>query len=344
MQSNNNHFNDFDLFQEQNDYTNKILEEAEILKKSIQEFYSVIEFEKTEIKDSWLLDFDVNINQVAEQIEPGNIKLFTRQYTPIMRVYQNSELKANIEFEKSETKIINKYINELFVGDSVSQEDFFDIAKQYFLLDFTYRQLKDENSDIFVQRIQKQFNEYNHSEKTIVSVNCKLRGRNNSNTSNPNLFSAICHINKLWDNLSSQSKFIIIGNYRNYSRENELITQLNNKELGLFTKTISNYFQNDFLLLNNMEFMDENPYTLKWNEFIFSPLLLDKKEGKYYLKNYDSIHKINNEIFFFQKIIPDGIFYKTEIYIPQKSVNQVNFIQIILLSQELLKLKQREEK
>lgn len=344
MQNNNNHSNDFDLFQEQNDYSNKILEEAKILKKGIQEFYSVIEFKKTEIKDSWLFDFDVNINQVAEQIEPGSIKLFTRQYTPIMRVYQNSEYKGNIEFDKSETKIINKYINELFVGESVSQEEFFDIAKQYFLLDFTYRQLNDENSDIFVQRVKTQFSEYNKSESTIISVNCKLRGRYNLKTANPNLHSAICHINRLWDNLSSQSKFIIIGNYRNYSRENELISQLNNQNLGIFTETISNYFQNDFLLLNNMEFMDENPYTWEWNEFIFSPLLLEKKEGKYYLKKDVSTHEINKEIFLFQKIIPDGIFYKTEIYIPKKDVNQVDFIQIILLSQELLKLKHREEK
>lgn len=338
----NNHLNDFDLFQDQNDYSSKILADANKIKKEIQEYYKILYIGGGSNSDYWLFDFDVHIHQVAEQPEPNSLKLFTRQYVPVVRVYCNNEPKGNLIIDTSETKIINKYINELFVGDSVSQEYFFDIAKQYFLLDFVYKLIVLDSAN-FVSKINKEFSEYNNSDNTVIHVNCKLRGRDISSRVNPNLYSAICHINKIWDNLYLESKFVIVGSYRNYSRENELIMQLSEIKLDSGSNSIANYFQNDFLLLNNMEFMDEDHYTREWNDIILSPLLIEKKNDSLGLKDSVTGLDLYKNIFLYQKIKEDSIFYKTEIVLPLNKRNNSALEQAILLSKEILKLKQIEE-
>jgi hypothetical protein len=335
----------FDLFQKQTEYSSKILENAKKIKQSIQEIYKDINFLTQEIDaDAWIFDFDVILTQVSEQPEPNALKLFTRQYTPVVKVYKNNSLASTIIFD-TETKYIHKHINELFVGESVSQEYFFDVAQQYFLLDFVYRQIKNENfTKTFVSKVKESCNDYEPTNKNIICVNCKLQGRNMPDKINPNIHSVISHINTRWSILSKQTTFSIIGNYKNYLNEDELIKQLNDKESEFISETISDYFQNDCLLLNNMEFLNEKPYTTDWNDRIFAPILLEKKEDKYCLKNIDSIKKINKQIFLFQKIKPDGMFYKTEIYIPDKDMTQDNFIKIVSLSMQLLKFKQQEER
>jgi hypothetical protein len=338
----------FDLFQKQNDYSEKLLENAKKVKKNIQDVYNNIDFTPKEINqnDFWYFDFDVELKQVSEQPEPGTLKLFTRQYTPVVRVYHNEIQGQRLEFDNKETKYIHKHINELFIGDSISQEYFFDMANQYFLLDFVYNQIKNEDSIIaFEQTVKKTYNDYDKSKKSIICLNCKLQGRILPLKINPNIKSAIDHINTLWNNLSKQSKFILISNYLNYSNENELIILLN--ENNIISEPVRDYFQNDFLLLNNMEFMNEKPYTMDWNNLIFSPLLLDKKDDKYCLKDIDSIHKMedcNKKIFFFQKIKDDGMFYKSEIFIPIEDMRKITFLNVISMSHDLLNKKQQEEK
>jgi len=355
----------FELFQEQNDYSKTVLEKAKQIKESIQEVYKNVVFNESSNnhEDVWVLDFDAVITQVSEQPSRDSLKLFTRQYTPIVRIYKNGSLvgklnyevafketdkETGVEIKKSknpEVKYIHKYINELFIGDNISQEYFFDVAQQYFLLDFVYKQIKNEESvNKFVQKIKKLSDNYEREQQTIICVNCKLRGRNMPDNINPNLYSAISHINTLWDNLSKQQNYIIIGNYINYLTENELIKQLNNNESPLVSETISDYFQNDFLLLNNMEFMNEKPYTNKWDNRIFAPLLLEKQTDKYCLKNIDYIKGVNNQIFLFQKTKPDEKFYKTEIYVPHSLFTHDIFTKSISLSMDSLKLKLQEEK
>jgi hypothetical protein len=233
----------------------------------------------------------------------------------------------------------------LFVGENVSQEYFFDVAQQYFLLDFVYKLLRNGMFSLdLVSKIKESCNEYDEKQETIICVNCKLRGRNMPEKINPNLHSVISHINTLWHNLSKQSNFTIIGNYKNYLNENELIKLLNNEEHKFVSETISDYFQNDCLLLNNIEFLYENPYTIDWNSRIFSPLLLKNEDDKYCLIDKNELEELNKQIFLFQKIKPDGMFYKTEIYIPSKTITEEYFNKIISLSMSLLSLKQQEEK
>ena len=336
----------FDLFQKQTEYSDKILEKAQKIKQNIQELYKDFNFSTQNIdSDFWVFDFDVILIQVSEQPEPNALKLFTRKYTPVVRVYKDNSCVATITFN-DETKYIHKHINELFVGESVSQEYFFDVAQQYFLLDFVYKQLKNENfRDDFVSKIKESCEGYKKTNNNVICVNCKLRGRKMPDKINPNLHSVISHINSLWHMLSSQLAFCIIGNYKNYLNEDELIKLLNDNKSRLISETISDYFQNDFLLLNNMEFMNnEKPYTREWNDCIFAPSLIEKKNNKYCLKTIDDIKQNKDDIFLFQKIKPDGIFYKTEIYIPEENMTQNYFIKIVSLSTELLKSKQREIK
>lgn len=342
----NKDFEYFDLFQHQTEYSNKILESAKKIKQNIQEIYEDFKNPKQDIDDdTWVFDFDVNLTQVSEQPEPDALKLFTRQYTPVVKVYQKDRFKCRIEFS-DDTKYIHKHINELYVGESVSQEYFFDVAQQYFLLDFLYRQIKEEKlTDEFISKVKENCYEYEPDKHAVICVNCKLRGRNMPDRINPNLHSVISHINTLWHNLFKQTAFSIISNYKNYLNEDELIKQLNDKKSKFIPEAISDYFQNDFLLLNNMEFMNnEKPYTTDWNDCIFAPFLIEKKEGKYCLKDIDSIKKQSKQIFLFQKIQRDGMFYKTEIYIPDKYMKLDYFDKIISLSMKLLELKPQEEK
>lgn len=341
MENPNNIFDYFKLFQEQNQYSEKLLGDAKKIKQSIQEIYeNVILLENQEDNDFWILDFDINLTQVSEKPEPDALKLFTRQYTPIVNIYKNNAPQCEPIKFTDETKYIHKHINELFVGDSISQEYFFDIAQQYFLLDFVYRQIKNEKfTTSFVSKIKEFCNDYEETKQTVICVNCKLRGRKMPDKINPNLHSAISHINTLWGNLAEQSSFIIIGNYINYLNEDELIIQLNKNNLISIPGKISDFFQNDFLLLNNMEFMNEKPYTIKWNNIIIPPSLLKKDGEKYHIKDIFEIIKTNEQIFLFQKIKPDGKFYKTEIHIPNKDISQDYFNKIITMSMKLLKLK-----
>lgn len=336
----------FDLFQKQTDYSNKILENAKKIKQDIQELYKDINFPKEDFdSDVWVFDFDVTLNQVSEQPEPDTLKLFTRQYTPTVKLYRNTSFVCTISFVE-EVKYIHKHINELFVGESVSQEYFFDVAQQYFLLNFVYSQLNNGLfTDTFILKVKGCCDDYEQTNTNIICVNCKLRGRKMPDKISPNLHSTISHINTLWRILASKSTFSIIGNYKNYLNEDELIRQLNGNGSKFISGTISNYFQNDFLLLNNMEFMNnEEPYTSEWADRIFAPSLLAEKKGKYYLKDIDDIKQNKDKIFLYQKIKEDGMFYKTEIYIPENDFTQGNFNKIISLSMELLKLKQQEEK
>jgi hypothetical protein len=335
----------FDLFQKQTDYSNKILENAKKIKQNIQELFRDVDFSMNDINTSmWIFDFDVILTQVSEQPEPNSLKLFTRQYTPVVKVYKNNSFVNTIIFN-DETKYIHKHINELFVGESVSQEYFFDVAHQYFLLDFLYKQLQDGNfTNFFISKVKEFCTDYEEINNNIICVNCKLRGRKMPDKINPNLHSVISHINSLWKILTSKSKYSIIGNYKNYLNENELIRLLNDSKSRFISETISDYFQNDFLLLNNMEFMNnEKPYTKDWDNRIITPLLIEKKNEKKYLKDINGIKQNKDNIFLFQKIKPDGIFYKTEIYIPENDMSQDNFNKIVSLSMDLLKLKEREK-
>ena len=135
-----------------------------------------------------------------------------------------------------------------------------------------------------------------------------------------------------------------MGNYKNYLNENEFIIQLNDEDTGLISERILKYFQNDFQLLNNMEFMSEKPYTVDWNDRIFAPILIEKNSDNYNLKNIDFIKSNKDQIFLFQKTKDDGLFYKSELFIPEKDMTQENFERIVSLSMKLLKSKEREEK
>jgi hypothetical protein len=75
----------FDLFQQQTDYSSKILEEAKRIKQSIRKIYEDIDFLDHKIDpNAWAFDFDIILTQVSEQPEPDALKLFTRQYTPVV--------------------------------------------------------------------------------------------------------------------------------------------------------------------------------------------------------------------------------------------------------------------
>ncbi len=339
----------FELFQKQTDFSDNILEKAEKIKDNIQEIYKNVSFQTADSDfKAWVFDFDVILKQASEHPEPSASKLFTRKYTPIVNVYKNGSIIATKTF-KDEAKFIHKYINELFVGDSISQEYFFDLAQQYFLLDFLYNQMENGTfSTDFFSKINEsiKIDEGIHKDDLIViSVNCKLRGRNMPKDIHPNLKSVISHIKTLWESLSSrQTSYCIMGNYKNYLNENEFIIQLNDEDTGLISERILKYFQNDFQLLNNMEFMSEKPYTVDWNDRIFAPILIEKNSDNYNLKNIDFIKSNKDQIFLFQKTKDDGLFYKSELFIPEKDMTQENFERIVSLSMKLLKSKEREEK
>ena len=338
-------FNDnsefFSLFQKQNKYSEGILEKAKQIKQDIQKIYNNETLSSDSHvggNDTWVFDFDVSLTQVSEQSKPDDLKLFTRRYTPFLNVYKNNILQKTIEFNE-DTRFIHKHINELFVGVNVSQEYFFDVARQSFLLDFVDKQIENERIiDDCVTKVVEFCPDYGEAQQTIICINCKLRGREVPNMKvSPDFLSAINQINKVWKKLSEQSGFIVIGNYSYFLYEDEFISQLNGSKF--ISETISNYFPNDFLLLNNMEFIYEKSDTRGWSEQIFSPLLLEKIDEHYKLKDIEKIKELKKEIFLFQKIKLDGEFHKTDIYIPDKYMNQDNFNRVVSLSKELLRLK-----
>lgn len=342
----------FDLFQNQTDHSNRILDTAKRIKTAIQEYYKNNEESfADDLSDFWVVDIDAQIDRAAEQNQPNGLKLFTRQYTPIIRVYKSDDVMENrssllpcqptyngmvldgspLKLNRS-VKFIHKHTNAMFVGNSISQECFFDVAKQFFLLDFLYKHIK------YLSRLLTRFYKMNNGKTIVIHVNCKLRGCNSEvinerGTMTSGFRYAINYINTIWGNISKQADFIIIGSYDGYLNENELIAQLNDVDPNIVTEIISDYFQNDFLLLNNMEFINDPPYTSDWSDLIFPPKFTNKLNP-----NESPLN-----LFFFQKYKPDGKFYKTELYLPKHLLKNRDILnKTIRLSSALLKEKNRE--
>lgn len=318
MENIDNKINQLDLFQKLDDYKD-VFEKAQISKENIQKKYteiSIKEFSSSDIDKFCIFDFDITVTQLSEQPEPNSPKLFIRKYVPTLKIINEEPNPEIINFTE---KVVPKWINEIYVGNSISQDYFHEIAKQYLLL---------ETIDNFIKN--NEYSQYINGKIGIIHMNGKLLGRAKSAQTNPYITATINNINNIFNRLVSQSNFILIGSYLNYIFENTLILQLDESTEFNNQDKISNFFQNDFLLLNNMEFMMEKPYTLGWPSPLYPPFILDMDNKKI------DMSKIS-KFFFFQKIKDDGVFYKTEVYMPNNLLNEKLLENVISISTEFLK-------
>lgn len=343
MKNNVENYKQLELFQDIEDYQNEF-ETAREVKSCIQNVYSTFKIDK-EIDDVtkiinhyYILNFKVKVTQLSNKPEPNSPKLFMRKYTPILEIYDSKAIGKLIYKETFIEKTIPKWINEIYVGSIISQELFYELSKQYILLETIVKYFNNDYSinEVNNQLIEKKKDIQLNSDATlIVNICSKLFNRNKANPTNPYITSAINKINNLSNKLMSQSTIIIISEYLNYRFESDLISDIDKTSTIKRKENIGTFYQNDFLLLNNMEFLSDKPYTQDWNPYIIFPTKF-LKIVKNSAENID-YEKIKQILFIYQKVKLDGLFFRNEFYIPSGFNLKDYFWDIIVISRELLK-------
>lgn len=337
MKKDESRFKQLELFQEPEDYK-EVFENAKRAKEFIQNKYS--KFNDDEMVNItpdkfWIFDFGISITQLSEKPEPDSPKLFIRKYTPTLDIYATGDYSNPIYRKKFTEKVVPKFINEIYVGNSISQDFFYEIAKQYLLLETVDNFLKEQELVELVNRWTNDLSQrFTVNTQAIIHINSKMFGRVKPTPTNPYITATINKINNISNRLKNRTDNIFIGNYLNYIFENELILDLDKNSTFRNDGKISNYFQNDFLLLNNMEFLTELHNTKNWHQFIIPPSFLKINTKSLALKQ---INDMPDFLFFFQRIQDDGMFYRTELYIPKKYMNDTILKETISISMTFLK-------
>jgi len=343
MKNNKEYYKQLELFQNIEDYQSEF-ETARKVKSCIQNAYSTIKFDK-EIDGTdniahqyYILNFKVRVTQLSNKPEPNSPKLFMRKYTPILEIYDSLAIGKLIYKESFIEKTIPKWINEIYVGSIISQELFYELSKQYILLETIVKYF---DSDYSIDKVNKQLTgkegdiQLNSGANLIVNICSKLFSRIKVNPTNPYITSAINKINNLSNKLLSQKTTIILSEYLNYRFEFDLISDIDKNSSINRKENIGTFYQNDFLLLNNMEFLSDKPYTQDWNPYIIFPTKFLNIVGNN-AKNID-YNKIQQILFIYQKVKLDGLFFRNEFYIPDKFNLKDYFWDMIIISRELLK-------
>ena len=321
---NNNNFKQLELFQDSENY-NQDFDNAKTAKEYLKKIYSNFEIEdKSNIRNFQVLNFRVDIDQLIKRNEPDTPKLFLRRYKPVLEIYSVDNLITPIKTLNLQEKTIPPFINEIYTGTDFPQDLFYELSKQYILLE-TVNDYISENYDLL-----------NSNKSILIYISSKIFNLTKPKYSNPHMDSAINKINNISDKLKKLNNVLFIGVFFNYKYEDNLIFDLTNDAKINIPNDIQlkDYFHNDFLFLNNAEFISEKTNTNGWKDIIFSPNFLNNDSRKLILNS-----ELPNEFYYYQKLKLDGIFYKIEIY---KNNLDFNFKTITIIK-ELIERNERNK-
>jgi hypothetical protein len=336
MEEKNLFVNSFEIFQEKDAECNSIIQEAEKIKKDIQNIYKDIIIDASEYNHDFsinILDYDVKIDKFTDKevgYNPLTPRLYTCIYNPSFYLYkyfftkenpstikEREKIDLSNEFEPETKNVIKNYVYDSFIGNLISKEYFENLAKQNFLLNIIRKQ-HTNNEDFF-----NKYTKHDENNVNIIFIHSKLQDFNFKTDSTVyHLKNAILEIKNANSFLHGKD-FVVVGHFKNYQNENTLIKQLSESENYRWDK-LKDYYPNDYIFLNNAEYLDDKINTNDWvHSNLFPPSIIDFKNCC--LKRIET----EEDIFYYSKIKDDGIFYKTEIFLP-KSMRKTEYFQMLV--------------
>lgn len=340
-------YRQLELFQVPTPYEKDVFKHAYQLKVAAQDYYNNVNFSPMPISDAFklqqnkyaILFFDVEIEQIRDSeltVEPSTPKMFIWQFTPTIKLI-NSGVTHTIhdKFDESNafirTKIIPKWINELFTTNSFTHGEFLQFTKQYFTLELIQNTL---NNDKYAEEIQKLVES---GKNIIIYFGSKFFADNDRFTTSLLELDILNKIKNFYYRLRSLQKpnWYFVSSYNDFINESDLLSDLDmqfgydgSKEFSHYVKS----FQNDYLFLNNAEFVYQKGNTEKWDtDMIIAPSLIDSTVG---INNDKLISNTSRAYYCYCKQGSGEIFYRNEILFPSiPSPNE--FIELISIAQVL---------
>jgi hypothetical protein len=220
---------------------------------------------------------------------------------------------------------IPKWINELYISNNISQKYFFELSKQYLLLETAINIL---NSNEFISVLEKKIASLASNTTLIISFkNSKLFYKedvNNESLYIMDLENKIKNFNTEIKDLINEKKWFFHGYYIDFINEFDLLKELDEKQ----KLNLKELFQNDYLFLNNCEFFTEEYNTLGWeSNFIVSPYLCDFSKGKIDNSNFKT-----QMLYFYIKKEDGAIFYRNELLFSNKNIEIGDILKLINIS------------
>lgn len=343
-----------ELFQSPGEHESWIFEQAKQAKKVVQDLYNKLDLNfpnaKNVIEKSCAtLQLEITIDLVSDSDvnrEPSSPRAFIWQFIPAFKLKKGDEeiqISANYQY-MNESKVIKAWFNTLYTAKNFSQSEFLTIASQYFTLELLSTTLSD---DKFINEIETKIGRRD----LIIYFDYKLFPPNIIKPVDFMKDDIIKKVNNFYKKLLQLQKnnWYYIGIYEYFLDQNIFLTELdNNKKVmerrksgsskKMEHKTFNEIFQNDFLFLNNIAFINKEHNTHGWDSnYIISPEFfgddfnkIDK--GKLYNQT-DNGEK--REIYLYIKKRPDSNFFRADILIPNEKLTSEKFKALIAITHEI---------
>ncbi len=344
-------YSQLELFQELNDYENKIFERAKKLKLIVTNAYSKIKLAelKDDIQQNYaVLNVTVKIQHIREgdpESQPNSPKMFIWQFAPTISLLVNEQqtlvVAANNSLKNTSAKIIPQWINSLFTTDSFSKGMFKQLAKQCYILNLLIDVFSDEQ--VFATIVEKI-----GDKDLLINMDSKIFARIRNEPTSMFERDVINKVKNLFFKLKGFQKenWFMVGHYEDFVDDSDLLGSLDQNDyikkeidntVGLQKNghSLTSLYQNDYLFLNNAEFVNETPNTDDWDcKYVMSPKIINS--------TFEAIDdkKLNqvvggqiNEIFCYQKYGGEH-FIRKEIVFPKKNLSIEKFEEILNVSQK----------
>lgn len=263
----------------------------------------------SDYKDCIIIQIKTNIFQIKESMVPDELRFFLRKIKSTVKIWRiengaiipdssYNDFLRTVEIEK----IIPNWANKIYTENKISLELFLDICIQNFSFSFLSELIR---NDFLNQKILTDYT----GKEVIFYLPHKLYPITNSLPESSYMANLENKTLKFYEKIVEAAKlksWTLIGCFRDFTREADLINDFNkvlNKENE--KDNLKTLFANDYLYLNNVEFLSEIPYTGgSWHSNIIkSPVVLknkilpDKSALYIYTRENETAGFYRNEIF-----------------------------------------------
>jgi hypothetical protein len=272
-----------------------------------------------------IIQFRTNIIQIKESNSPDELRFFLRKIKSSFKLwtYKNGTVSYINKFdekirEKDIEKIIPNWANKIYTENRIPLELFLDICVQNFSFSFLFDLIQDGFINQFVS-------ENFEGKKVILFLSHKLIPLTDMLPESSYLTNLENKTEKFYHKvkeIADNENWLLAGCFRDFTRETILLKEFNTiLEKENEKSNFKTLFANDYLFLNNVEFLSERPFTGgTWHSNIIkSPINLMAQ------KVLD-----NGNAYIYLREDRAAGFYRNEFYKKDLDINGYNLFSIIL--------------